>query len=64
MARRFRSKRERAMYKQLATYGSSVRVRQATTHNYRREGDEYVCRCGKRWDVHEDDPHLLKELGK
>ena len=22
-----------------------------------REQDEYVCSCGRRWDVREDDPH-------
>lgn len=27
-----------------------------TIHNVRREGDEYACSCGARWDVSEDHP--------
>lgn len=26
-------------------------------HRITREGDEYVCTCGLRWDIDEDDPH-------
>ena len=26
-------------------------------HNLTREGDEWVCSCGLRWDTDEDDPH-------
>ncbi len=26
-------------------------------HKVHQEGDEYVCTCGLRWDVHEEDPH-------
>lgn len=34
-------------------------VSTTTTVNHRitREGDEYVCTCGLRWDIDEDDPH-------
>lgn len=26
-------------------------------HRTTREGDEYVCTCGRRWDIDEADPH-------
>ena len=26
-------------------------------HMTTREGDEYACTCGLRWDVHGPDPH-------
>lgn len=26
-------------------------------HRITREGDEWVCTCGLRWDINEDDPH-------
>jgi len=26
-------------------------------HDVTREGDEYACTCGLRWDINEDDPH-------
>lgn len=26
-------------------------------HKINREGDEYTCTCGLRWDIDEDDPH-------
>jgi hypothetical protein len=28
-----------------------------TEHKIHQEGDEYVCTCGLRWDIHEEDPH-------
>lgn len=37
------------------TRRSSV-PRPICTSRPRREGDEYVCTCGKRWDVSEDRP--------
>ena len=34
-------------------------------HRIQREGDEYACSCGLRWDIAEDDPHgTPKEVGK
>jgi len=27
------------------------------THTIRQEGDEYACRCGRRWDVSEGNEH-------
>lgn len=27
-------------------------------HRTTRENDEYVCSCGLRWDIDEDDPHF------
>ena len=30
---------------------------QTTTHAVRREGDEYVCRCGVRWPADEGIEH-------
>lgn len=31
-----------------------------TDHNLVRESDEYFCtRCGKRWDIHEDEPECI-----
>lgn len=29
-------------------------------HRTTREGDEYVCSCGLRWDIDEDDPHPVE----
>ena len=29
-------------------------------HRQTREGDEYACTCGLRWDVKEEDPHRLR----
>lgn len=29
-------------------------------HRITREGDEYVCSCGLRWDIDEDDPHPVE----
>lgn len=34
-----------------------------TTHNKRREEDEYVCpRCGKRWGVNEEPPKCEEKV--
>ena len=30
-------------------------------HIRTREGDEFACSCGLRWDVKEDDPHWVRE---
>ena len=29
-------------------------------HRTIREGDEYACSCGLRWDIDEDDPHVVE----
>ncbi len=29
-------------------------------HRTTREGDEYVCSCGLRWGIDEDDPHPVE----
>lgn len=33
-----------------------IRIR-GTSHNLRREGDEYACSCGARWDVSDGEAH-------
>ena len=33
-------------------------------HKVTREGDEYACSCGLRWDIGEDDPHAEEEVTK
>lgn len=33
-------------------------------HNITREGDEYACICGLRWDIDDVDPHDGKEQGR
>jgi len=34
-----------------------VMIDRVMTHTIRQEGDEYACRCGRRWDVSEGNEH-------
>lgn len=62
--RKYRTKRERALYKTAAKKVVDKPSNRPvpnkgypSPHIARREGDEMFCRCGLRWDVGEDDPH-------
>lgn len=61
--KKYRSKAERRMLKIARVNVTQTRLdstgRVEVLHQYRREGDEYVCVCGKRWDVKEEDPHYF-----
>ena len=35
----------------------------SNNHKVTREGDEYACVCGLRWDINEDDPHQPVTIG-